>query len=134
MVFPGKLAEVLKPTVSKVLSKEASSSGHSGITYLEFYAEANCGGSITYSTGYKSNLCLPANDYVRPPFADDDDFYYKFPFQSLRISNLTGGSVYMFLQLTMAYVCSADRNEIQILAMDGTPPTTLTSTAQTCTT
>jgi hypothetical protein len=86
-------AQVLAPrTVSA--SKASSTAQPSGLTYLEFYSEENCGGSVTYSSGYKSNVCLPANDYVRPPFADDDEFYYKFPFQSLRITDLTGQFLY----------------------------------------
>lgn len=83
------VATLLKPQKLSGASTAASSQP-SGLTYLEFYSEPNCAGSITYSSGYRSNLCLPANDYVRPPFADNDDFYYKFPFQTLRISNLTG--------------------------------------------
>jgi hypothetical protein len=79
----------LKPSLYTA-PKAASSEYTNGITYLEFYSEENCGGQITYSTGYKADICLPANDYVRPPFLDDDDFYYKFPFQSLKISNVTG--------------------------------------------
>jgi hypothetical protein len=82
-------AQVLTPRTLSA-SKASSTAQPSGLTYLEFYSEENCGGSVTYSSGYKSNVCLPANDYVRPPFADDDEFYYKFPFQSLRITDLTG--------------------------------------------
>jgi hypothetical protein len=84
-----KAPSILKPS-PYTIPKGTPSSYTNGITYLEFYSEANCGGSLTYSTGYKADICLPANDYVRPPFLDDDDFYYKFPFQSLKISNVTG--------------------------------------------
>lgn len=62
----------------------------SGMTYLEFYANDQCSGDVTYSTGYREGLCLPSNDYVRPPLTDEDDFYYKYPFQSLSIHNVTG--------------------------------------------
>jgi hypothetical protein len=83
------VAQVLAPRTLSA-SKADSTAQPSGLTYLEFYSEEDCGGSVTYSSGYKSNVCLPANDYVRPPFADDDEFYYKFPFQSLKITDLTG--------------------------------------------
>jgi hypothetical protein len=88
-------AQVLAPRTLST-SKASSTAQPSGLTYLEFYSEENCGGSVTYSSGYKSNVCLPANDYVRPPFADDDEFYYKFPFQSLRITDLTGQFLHPF--------------------------------------
>ena len=61
-----------------------------GMTYLQFYSNQQCGGEITYTTGYTAGMCLPANDYVRPPFTNDDYFPYTFPFRSLRISNVTG--------------------------------------------
>lgn len=68
-----------------------------GMTYLDFYANDECTGDVTYSTGYREGLCLPSNDYVRPPLTDEDDYYYKFPFQSLRIHNVTGMFVALLL-------------------------------------
>jgi hypothetical protein len=72
------------------LDLSSSSTTNGGLTYLEFYSQPNCEGAITYSSGLKAGLCLPANDYVRPPFEDDDNFYYKFPFQSFMMGNVTG--------------------------------------------
>lgn len=60
------------------------------MTYLDFYADTLCTGEVTYSTGYRAGQCLPSNDYVRPPFTDEDDFYDNYPFQSLKIHNVTG--------------------------------------------
>ncbi|KAJ1426017.1 hypothetical protein B484DRAFT_87040, partial [Ochromonadaceae sp. CCMP2298] len=71
------------------IAQAAAATGSDGIAYLEFYEGADCGGAISLSSGVRSNLCLPSTDYVKPPFADDDTFYYKYPFQSLRLENLT---------------------------------------------
>lgn len=75
---------------TKLYAPLANANVGEGLTYLEFYGEENCGGGVTYSTGFRAGFCLPASDYVRPPFATDDDYPDSFPFQSLKISNVTG--------------------------------------------
>ena len=91
MIVEDSATSVLfKPTILKPSVVPVSSTSSGGFAYLEFYSQSSCSGSITYSTGYRAGMCLPTSDYVRPPLTDEDDFYYKFPFQSLRISNLTG--------------------------------------------
>ena len=83
--------EKLTPQYEKETSLlDTSLNTGGGITYLEFYSGAQCSGDVTYTSGYSADLCLPSNDYVRPPFEDDDNFYYKYPFQSLMITNVTG--------------------------------------------
>ena len=66
-----------------------SSTNSAGLVYLEFYANSTCGGPVTFSSGFRADYCLPANDYIRPPFSDEDDYYYSFPFQSMKLSNVT---------------------------------------------
>lgn len=84
-------SNLLPTTVVDSLSFASTSNGAGeGLTYMEFFSEENCGGGVTYSTGFRAGLCLPASDYVRPPFANDDDYPDSFPFQSLKISNVTG--------------------------------------------
>ena len=75
---------------ASLFASASNASSDDGLTYLEFYNEENCGGGVTYSTGFRAGLCLPSSDYVRPPFATDDDYPDSFPFQSLKISNVTG--------------------------------------------
>lgn len=92
--------------VKSIAAKEPNTvaSATYGMTYLDFYANDECTGEVTYSTGYREGLCLPSNDYVRPPLTDEDDYYYKFPFQSLRIHNVTGSLVSLILRCCGAYL------------------------------
>jgi len=97
-LYPSLPAMMIRPSsalptssVDAALFASASSvSTDDGLTYMDFYKEENCGGGVTYSTGFRAGLCLPSSDYVRPPLANDDDYPDSFPFQSLKISNITG--------------------------------------------
>jgi len=66
-----------------------SSTNTAGLVYMEYYADSMCGGPVTFSSGFRADYCLPANDYIRPPFSDEDDYYHSFPFQSMKLSNVT---------------------------------------------
>lgn len=79
-----------KDTVSTAAAQPTlSTTNTAGLVYMEFYADSICGGSVTFSSGFRADYCLPANDYIRPPFSDEDDYYYSFPFQSMKLSNVT---------------------------------------------
>lgn len=71
-------------------SANVSANNTAGLVYMEFYSIPGCDGPVSYSSGYRADFCLPANDYVRPPFSNDDEFYYTYPFKSIKISNVTG--------------------------------------------
>ena len=102
-VSAGKSQGLLSSSELTSSALKTSSIGN-GLVYLEFYPELSCAGSVTYSTGINSGMCLPANNYVRPPFADDDEFYYKFPFQSFRIDGVTGTEWFPLILYFYCYV------------------------------
>lgn len=88
-LFPMPTAGSVDTDTMAASHATVSATNTAGLLYMDFYADSTCGGSVTFSSGFRADYCLPANDYIRPPFSDEDDYYYSFPFQSMKLSNVT---------------------------------------------
>jgi hypothetical protein len=69
--------------------------GNEGFAYYAFYAQKNCGGTVTYSSGIPANVCLPGSDY------DFGGNYYYYSaqraYKSFMLMNLNGKySIFLF--------------------------------------
>lgn len=90
----GKDTENMNDVHSHVSEKSYTGGSDRSVTYIEFYSGKACTGEVAYASGYSADLCLPASDYVKPPFGDDDNFYYSLPFKSLIIHDVAGTTLW----------------------------------------
>lgn len=74
----------------------SSGSTNEGFAYYAFYAQNNCGGTVSYTSGIPANVCLPGTDY------DFGGNYYYYSairaYKSFMLMNINGKfNIYLFM-------------------------------------